>query len=183
MTLSAPTVARQRTHCRTIVIEGYRREDGLWDIEGHLKDVRDVDTELRAGHWPAGSTVHEMVVRMTITSDFDIVDTQALTVAAPYPGVCGTIAPDYQRLNGVRIKAGFRREVLTLFGGLRGCAHISELLITMGTGAIQTVTSELDLHATTRPAQIDGCHALASTGASVARFYPEWHRKPGADGD
>jgi hypothetical protein len=32
---------REPLHTRSITCRGYRRADGLWDIEGHLRDVKD----------------------------------------------------------------------------------------------------------------------------------------------
>ena len=31
---------RELVHGRTIICQGYRRADGLWDIEGHLVDTK-----------------------------------------------------------------------------------------------------------------------------------------------
>ena len=39
MPLSTPT-EREHLHSRQIGLMGYRRNDGLWDIEGHLTDVK-----------------------------------------------------------------------------------------------------------------------------------------------
>ena len=44
-----PTVAREPLHRRTIEIHGYKREDGLYDIEGHLVDTKPYDFKLAAG--------------------------------------------------------------------------------------------------------------------------------------
>ena len=43
MPLSLPAVPRQPLHRRTISIRGYKREDGLFDVEGHLHDTKDFD--------------------------------------------------------------------------------------------------------------------------------------------
>jgi hypothetical protein len=36
----SPPVARKLLHVRSVECRGYLREDGLWDIEGSLKDVK-----------------------------------------------------------------------------------------------------------------------------------------------
>ena len=38
MPLPSPA-PRTHIHARTVRLDGYRRADGLWDIEGHLTDV------------------------------------------------------------------------------------------------------------------------------------------------
>ena len=41
----SPPAPREPIHTRAIDLRGYRREDGLWDIEGHLTDVKCYDFE------------------------------------------------------------------------------------------------------------------------------------------
>ncbi|HEX7403974.1 MAG TPA: DUF2889 domain-containing protein, partial [Usitatibacter sp.] len=60
-----PTVARELLHTRAIEIHGYRREDGLYDIEGHLVDTKPRDIKLAAGVRKAGEPVHGMWLRIT----------------------------------------------------------------------------------------------------------------------
>jgi Protein of unknown function (DUF2889). len=43
MPLSSAAVDRSRLHVRAVTYEGYRRGDDLFDIEGHLTDVKDHD--------------------------------------------------------------------------------------------------------------------------------------------
>lgn len=173
------TVEREKLHTRHIVVDGYRRADGLWDIEGRLTDIRQRDIPLRTGVRLAGTPLHEMLVRFTVDDGLTIVSAVAETRASPYPGTCENIGPDYAGLAGLRIEGGFRREVARLFGGLHGCTHITELLGNMGTVAIQTIGPELEKKSDERPKKLDGCHALDSSGSVVAYYYPEWHRKPG----
>ena len=177
MTLTEQAAPREKLHTRRIVIDGYRRADGLWDIEGHLTDVRQRDIPLRTGVRLAGTALHEMLVRITVDDTLKIVSAAAETSASPYPGTCENITPDYARLEGLRIEAGFRREVGKLFGGLRGCTHITDLLVNIGTAAIQTVAPETEKTSGEKPRKLDGCHALDTTGAVVAHYYPAWYRK------
>ncbi len=177
MGLPEQTVARKRIHTRQILIEGYKRDDGLWDIEGHLKDIRHSDIPLRTGLRLAGAALHEMLVRITVDDTLTIQSAAAQTVASPYPGTCENIAPDYAKVAGLRIEAGFRREVGKLFGGLSGCTHITELLGNISTVAMQTVVPETEKTSNEKPGKLDGCHALDSTGPVVSSYYPAWHQK------
>ena len=70
MPLSTPA-AREKIHTRTITLEGFKRGDGLWDIEGSLTDVKTVDFANAAKHRPAGTFLHEMRARLTIDADFN----------------------------------------------------------------------------------------------------------------
>jgi hypothetical protein len=140
MPLSEPQ-DREPLHTRTIVIRGYRRSDGLYDIEAHLTDTkaRGFLNEHR-GYIQAGEPLHGMWMRMTIDDRLLIVACEAASDHTPY-AICQLAAPNFTRLAGLRIKAGFLREAAARIGGTAGCTHLRELLQQMGTTAHQTVFS------------------------------------------
>ena len=61
-----PTVEREHLHTRSIEIRGYKRADGLYDIEGHLVDTKPFDFKLAAGMRPSGQPIHDMWLRITV---------------------------------------------------------------------------------------------------------------------
>ena len=64
----SPPQPREHIHTRDIICTGYRREDGLWDIEGHLTDTKTYAfTNNERGDIPPGVPVHEMWIRLTVT--------------------------------------------------------------------------------------------------------------------
>ena len=127
MPLSLPA-ARTLLHTRSIVCTGHQRDDGLWDIEGHLVDVKtyDFDNHHR-GEVKAGEPVHEMWLRLSIDDDMLIVKAEAATDHAPY-AMCPDITSRFALLEGLRIGPGFHREVQKRVGGVKGCTHLVELL-------------------------------------------------------
>ncbi len=177
MPLPLPSAPRHRTHSRTIVLEGWKRDDGLWDIEGRLTDRKDHDYLLASGLRAKGDAVHDMRVRVTIDADFTIVDAVAAIDAVPYPG-CETIAPSYRKIIGLNLTRGFRQRVGEMFGSVAGCSHLTELLSSLPTAAIQTFAGEqrdTEMSDGGKPFQLDRCHALDTTGATVRRYYPRWY--------
>lgn len=178
MPLPPPPVARVRAHTRRIVIEGYRREDGLLELDASLSDVKDLDYPLASGLRKAGDPVHLMHVRITLDGEFNIVDAQACSERVPYPGGCDTIGPRYAQLKGLNLVRGFRRTVGEMFEGVSGCSHITELLFSLPTAAIQTFATfrrETD-DEVGKPFQLDRCHALETSTDTVRRYYPRWYR-------
>jgi len=172
-----PTVPRERLHCRSVTFDGYSREDGLFDIEMHLADVKDHDFELLTGVRPAGIPVHDMWVRVTIDRTFTIRDVEAVTDSMPYPGACDRIAPAYRKLVGANLVAGFRKHLHDVLGGVRGCTHITEMLSYLPTAAIQTFSGlQREDAGNDKPFQLDRCHALETTTDTVQRYYPKWYR-------
>jgi len=178
MPLSEGTPRRIHIHTRNLRFEGYRREDGLYDIEGRLVDVKPMPIQLASGEVPAGRHIHEMWIRLTVDHKLNVLAVEAVTDAEPYTGYCETITPDYQGLVGTNLVKGFRQDVKDLLGGVRGCAHLNEMLGQFPTAAIQTLAGERrdtdDTHG--RPFQLDRCHALDTHGEGVRRYYPRWYR-------
>lgn len=176
MPLPAPTAARQILHHRDITVRGYKREDGMFDIEGHLHDTKEVDFKVASGQRKAGESLHSMWLRITIDRTFTIVEAEASTDAMPYVGYCDQITPDYKRLIGLAIRPGFSNRVNQLLGGTRGCTHMTDLIGIVATTAFQTVAGQGLQGTGDKPFQLDRCHALAITSPAVARYYPQWYK-------
>src|SRR6201988_3360536 len=111
MSLPAPGDRRELLHTRRVRYEGYKRADGLWDIEAHLSDIKNHDFNLKTGVRRAGLPVHEMWLRITIDRRLTIVDATASSDAVPYPGGCESIAPAYRKLVGLSLIKNFRKSV------------------------------------------------------------------------
>ncbi len=176
MSSSEPRPARTPLHRRRIEITGYRREDGLYDIEGRLLDRKDVEFPVGGRLKPPGEAVHDMWLRITVDRELRIVDAAAATDAMPYEGACDRITPDYAKLVGLSIGPGYLRHVKERLGGVQGCTHITELAAALATAAFQTFAGQGLAPPDRKPPQLDRCHALDSHGPTVARFYPKWYR-------
>lgn len=175
--LPAAGAARQKIHTRTISVEGYRRADGLWDIEGEILDVKAFPHVLKTHVHPAGAPLHRMCLRMTVDQTLTIRQMAAVTRNAPYSPECNHVTPVYASLVGLRIAAGFRAEVARRVGGTRGCTHLTELVASLATGAIQTTAGLLPAEDGRRPLTVGGCHAFREWGPLVREYFPQWVRK------
>jgi hypothetical protein len=177
MPLSSPA-ARERLHTRRVSYEGYRRADGLFDVEAHITDSKERDYKLAMGTRSKDIPVHNMWARVTINRQFEVVDIEAVTDDMPYPGQCDRIGPAYKKLIGSNLLKGFRKAIAEKMGGVKGCTHLSELLGYLPTAAVQTfagIRSETDSHDGRKPFQLDACHALASDTETVRMYYPKWY--------
>ena len=179
MPLSKPA-GRKLMHTRTVQCTGYLRDDGLWDIEGHLTDTKpfDIPSEDRGGAIAAGEPLHEMWIRLTVDVDLVVHDVEARTDHGPY-SVCGDIVDNFKVLKGVVIKSGWTQKTRELLGGTRGCTHLLELLGPLATTAFQTIypvraKRDKDKPVTHKPGLIDTCHAYAADGQIVKRRWPQF---------
>ncbi|MEK9662811.1 MAG: DUF2889 domain-containing protein [Alphaproteobacteria bacterium] len=189
MPLSAPA-PRTLKHTRAIECKGYEREDGLWDIEGHLVDTKTYAfSNNERGEIEPGVPVHEMRIRLTIDDTFEIRAVEAVTEHSPF-SVCREIAPNFERLVGLTIGAGWRRAVAARVGGVEGCTHIVELLGPVATTAFQTIMPlrererakrqrEAGSAAKTgerkRPRLLNTCHAFREDGPKTKEFWPDFY--------
>ena len=178
-------VEREPIHTRTVTCRGYRRSDGLWDIEGHLTDVKSYAFRNDdRGMIESGDPIHEMWVRITVDERFTIHDIEAQTDKSPYR-LCPAITPAYETLKGLTIGAGFTRKLKERLGGVHGCTHLTELMGPIATTAFQTIYPILARERGARiehtgeekkrpPPLLNTCHAFASDSEIVHRHWPQF---------
>lgn len=183
MPLPPPNVSREPLHTRSIRVQSYGREDGLWDIEAELIDYKVYDFPRHNGEiFKAGRHVHHMHLRITIDEAFTIVAAQAVYDAAPYEQ-CVNIDAAYAGLVGMNLLKGFRHQVKEHFGRTAGCTHMTELCQVLPTAAVQTMAGRRrqKRNSDVRPFQLDGCHALRTDGPVVLEHYPKWYTGDSAE--
>jgi hypothetical protein len=181
----SPPVPRALRHTRAIHVDAYARDDGLWDLDARITDVKPRDIALASGVREGGAPVHDLKLRITINRDLVIVDAEAASDAVPYPGFCDTIAPAYKRLIGLSLTSHFRLHLKDRLAGVLGCTHLTELSLVLPTAAIQAYANDVintrdgdgNDGSAERPFQIGRCHALRADGPAVARYYPRWVAK------
>ena len=181
--MALPTAASERRlkHRRSIDVQIYARDEGLWEVDAHISDVRTSDTQMATGLLPAGSPIHDMLVRLVVDEKFNILEAGAHSAAMPYPGQCDDYGDVYGRLVGLNLMNRFRHSVKERLGGVQGCTHITELTQVLPTAVMQAFAGEvIDTRGTgesaQQPFQIDRCHALRSDGVTVKTYYPRWYR-------
>lgn len=181
MPLSPPS-AREKLHTRSIVLEGYRREDGLFDIEARLTDTKTYTfSNEDRGDISPGEPLHGMLMRLTVDEDMLVHACEANTEYGPY-AICPAITPNFGKLAGLRIGPGWNRKVKEVVGGVKGCTHLVELLGPMATVAFQTlvvVRRRRAAAASAPPALLNTCHAYAADSPVVARRWPDYAKARG----
>ena len=173
-----PSAEREELHLRDIQLRGYRRTDGLFDIEARLTDTKTYTFENQdRGRIPSGEPLHGMWMRMTVDEDLTIVACEAVTEHAPY-SICPGGAKNFASLAGLRIGPGFLKAAMARVAGTLGCTHLRELLQQMATVAFQTsypvrARRESERKPAERPPLLDTCYAFASEGPVARRLWPD----------
>ncbi len=185
MPLSAPA-PRRHIHTRTISLQGFERDDGLFDIEAHMTDTK---TYAFLNDWRGeitpGQALHEMWVRVTVDAQFTVQQIEAVTDNSPF-AICPDITPNYQALVGLKMGRGWREGIKERVGGVAGCTHITELLYPMATVAFQTITPlqkhrrnlpDSDMsHMGKKPVVLNTCHTWAEDSPVVKEKLPQFYR-------
>jgi len=80
----SPPAKREGIHNRRVQCSGYRREDGLFDIEGEITDAKTYAFPSRThGEVGPDQPYHHMRVRLTIDSEMQVLAAEAETLAGP----------------------------------------------------------------------------------------------------
>lgn len=179
------TTARRKLHTRTIMIDGYEREDGLFDVEATIQDVKTYPFDVAYRSVAPGEPLHHMHARLTVTPEMEIVGAKAETFAGPFD-ICPGGAESFDRLIGLTIKPGFLKAANERLGGVIGCTHLRELLQQMATVALQTtfvLRSKRDAaNADTPPKQLNTCYAYDSNRSAMKARFPQFYTGPAAEG-
>ncbi|KVP20427.1 hypothetical protein WJ86_23870 [Burkholderia multivorans] len=176
-------VMREPLHTRQITFEGFRRSDGLFEIEGYLTDRKPHDFAPPSSPRvvPANEPIHDLGLRVVFDLDMIVHEVETFIRAYPYrecPGGGATL----QALVGLRIGAGWSGEIRKRLPPGDTCTHLREILIPLATAAIQTVNplrSQTLLDATDasgKPLKIDSCFAYGASRELVLQRWPAFHR-------
>lgn len=180
MPLTEPA-SRHLLHTRTVQCWGYRRDDGLWDIEGRMVDTKTYafPNEDRGGTLQAGDALHDMWIRLTIDQQLCIREVEAQIAGSPF-NLCPTIQDRYRQLIGVRIGPGWSLKLKELFSGINGCTHMTELLGPVATTFFQTLYGKRYDEEDAKPPEqrsappvLNTCHALHSGSPVVKKRWPQ----------
>ncbi len=175
---------REQLHLRSIEMRGYRRPDGLFDIEGHITDTKTFDFSPGGGNdnmVKAGKPIHEMWLRLVIDTKLRIHDVVAVTDNHPFPQ-CPEATGIMASLKGLTIGAGWQSAIRERLGRADSCTHLRELLIPLGTAAYQSLAGMREdrnrVDAKGRPVKIDSCYAFNSNREQVLQRFPAFYTGP-----
>jgi len=188
MALSEP-MPRKALHNRMIKMDAYYRDDGLWDIEGRVTDIKaySYTSEVR-GEVRPGDHVHDMFIRLTLDDRHTVVDVEVSMDATPFD-MCVEVEPNFKILIGLKVGPGWMKNVRERVGGKHGCVHVVELFAPMATVAFQSVPSYKRIRdagkprpersvTKQKPFSLGGCYSWAYDSPMVKKIYPEWYREP-----
>lgn len=175
-----PPALRRKIHNRVIDMQAWAREDGLFDVEARLVDTKPFAYPRfsNPGLWPADAPIHDLSVRLSVDADMFVREVDVSTDTTPYP-VCTGAARTLDVLVGERIARGWSKRVKELLHGAASCTHLMEMLIPMGTTALQgirTLKNEAKMNPADHVHKVDTCFAYGASREVVRQFWPERYK-------
>ena len=176
MPLATPS-ARREVHHRSIDMHAFARDDGLFDVEARLIDRKPFDYVRPSSPKAvlAGEPLHDLWVRLTLDDSFTVRAIEASSDVTPWV-LCREAEATLQVLVGERVARGWSSKVKERLRGAAGCTHLMEMLITMGTTALQGVRGSDPSRRLTAEGKLDTCYAYGRQRSVVKMLWPEHHR-------
>ena len=147
-------------HERRLELRSYPLEDGRLIIEGWLRDERLVD----GYHWNGvprdHGVVHWMCIRFLVGDwPLTILDAEGEMPNVPHQQ-CPSTLEGIKRAVGIKIVAGYSEQIHRVFGGVRGCNHLTHLMMVMGTAALHGYWTQHSRERRPVPRSLDEFEAL-----------------------
>ena len=172
---------RALAHTRQVTYHGFRRDDGLWDIEGHLRDAKPFAFDLPGERTLAvNEPIHEMFIRVTVNEQLVVQAIEVAMDSVPH-SECPPAQVPMQWMVGSCMTSGWRKAIDEHLGKAKGCTHLRELLFNMATAAFQTITSNFgQTQPDVPPPHLGRCMSWGFESPLVERQYPmffKWQPK------
>jgi len=176
-------ITREEVHVRRIEMRGFKRSDGMYEVEANLTDQKPFDFQPPSRDRPirAGELIHDHVVRVVFSEDMVIREVLTTMRAWPYRE-CPGGGESLFGMVGVLIGQGWASEVRKRLPNSETCTHMKELMNTLASAAYQTIYSVRPFDGSEaavdgRPRKIDSCYAYGASRELVLSYWPQFHRK------
>ncbi|MFV0280296.1 MAG: DUF2889 domain-containing protein [Rhodoblastus sp.] len=177
-----PPAARRHIHSRTVQCEGFLREDGLWEVEAALLDVKPfAHQDFERGPRTPADPVHKMSIRLTVDDRLSVVAATAAMEDVPY-ATCYDVPPRVEALVGLKLGGGWRAAVRERLDKRAFCTHINELIGPAITTLFQAMSSHEVRESlknkpgfvAQKPFFVDGCWSWRADGPTMKKYFPQY---------
>jgi hypothetical protein len=166
---------KKLVHTREILIRTFDLGDHYILVEGSL-----VDHGYGARHNDASeesNLVHHMFVQLKVKGPGMVIELAEAKMPHHPRQECPEVLPWIRKLEGLDIASGYAIKVKRAIGGVRGCAHLTSLVIAMGESAVQGYWADYgaererkSTHEQTIKKFINTCHLWKEDGPIIKRL-------------
>jgi Protein of unknown function (DUF2889) len=123
-------------HRRVLDLRTFPVGDAKIIVEGSLRDERFRAIYEISGQKREKGVIHDLVIRLLAGgSPLKIEDAEAEMPHVPRE-LCKTTGESIRKIIGLEIRSGFGERVHKMIGGVRGCAHLTHLVVVMAQEAL-----------------------------------------------
>jgi len=132
----------EKVHVRSVEVSTYECKGEGIIVEGILKDNRLKPYYLITGDSHPPGTIHHMVIRLMVGEHLLIKKIEVEMPSTPHPDCIETVN-SLKEIEGLYIAPGFSAKVKKITGGIKGCTHLTTLLLVMAPAAVQGYWSNM----------------------------------------
>jgi len=126
---------KKLVHTREISIQTSDLGDHTILVEGSLIDHRYRPRQDEV--LEESELVHHMVIRLRVKGPGMLIEQAEASMPHHPREECPEVLPWIRNLEGLEIAPGYSMKVKKVIGGIKGCAHLTSLVIAMGESAVQ----------------------------------------------
>jgi Protein of unknown function (DUF2889) len=126
---------KKLVHTREISMRTSDLGDHCILVEGSLTDHRYRPRHNEVSGEPV--LVHHMVIQLKVKGPGMLIEKAEATMPHHPREECPGVLPWIRKLEGLEIAPGYSMKVKKIVGGVKGCAHLTSLVIAMGESAVQ----------------------------------------------
>ena len=128
----------EKIHNRNLDISSYVVDDEHILITGELIERNLIPIYEKSGELFEPAVFHHMQIQLIVKSaELKIVDIHVKIPGAPHDNICREMENSLDEIKGLAIAPGFTSKVKKIAGGIKGCVHLTTLLLSMAPAALQ----------------------------------------------
>lgn len=130
--------ALEKIHNRNLDISSHIFDDEHLLITGELKEKNLITIYERSGEPIEPTIFHHMQIQLLIKiSELKIVDLHVKMPGTPHDDLCREMENSLNEIKELVIAPGFTSKIKKIAGGVKGCVHLTTLLLSMAPAALQ----------------------------------------------
>ena len=128
----------EKIHNRHLNISSYVVDEKHILIVGELKEGNLVTVYETSGEPAEPGIYHNMQIQLLIEgAELKIKGVHVKIPRAPHEAICREMENSLDEIKGLNIAPGFTSKVKKIAGGIKGCVHLTTLLLAMAPAAVQ----------------------------------------------
>jgi len=128
----------EKIHNRNLNISSYVVDEEHVLISGEFKERNLITVYERSGEPIEPNIFHHMQIQLLIkNAELKIVDIHVKIPGAPHDEICREMESSLDKIKGLNIAPGFTSKIKKIAGGIKGCVHLTTLLLSMAPAALQ----------------------------------------------